>query len=110
MPRHQRRLDRQFNAISRNVPASERTLRSLLTGRLRYLRIPIAVLLILGGFLSVLPVFGLWMLPLGLLLLAVDVPALQPPISAFIICTRRRIALWRRSWMRARRRRFDSRP
>ncbi len=27
-----------------------------------------AVFLILGGFLSVLPVFGLWMLPLGLAL------------------------------------------
>jgi len=35
------------------------------------------LLLIVGGFLSVLPFFGLWMLPLGLVLLAEDVPPLR---------------------------------
>jgi hypothetical protein len=35
------------------------------------------VLLIIGGCLSILPVFGLWMLPLGLILLADDIAPLR---------------------------------
>ena len=44
-------------------------------------RIPIAILLVVGGFLSFLPVLGIWMLPLGLLLFAQDVPPLQKPMA-----------------------------
>ncbi len=43
-------------------------------------RLVVALLLILGGFFSFLPVLGLWMLPLGLLLIAQDVPILQKPL------------------------------
>jgi hypothetical protein len=35
------------------------------------------VLLIIGGRLAILPVFGLWMLPLGLMLLADDIPPVR---------------------------------
>ena len=59
-------------------------------------RLPIACLLILGSFLAIFPIFGLWMLPLGLMLLAVDVPLLRPAISNLLVRTRRRIGLWRR--------------
>ena len=43
--------------------------------------LPGAILLILGGIFSILPVLGLWMLPLGLLLFAQDVPPLQKPMA-----------------------------
>jgi hypothetical protein len=43
-------------------------------------RLVIAILLILGGVFSFLPILGLWMLPLGLLLIAQDVPFLQKPL------------------------------
>jgi hypothetical protein len=43
----------------------------------RWARLPAGILLILGGFLAILPVFGLWMLPLGLMLLADDIPPLR---------------------------------
>jgi len=43
----------------------------------RWLRIPAGLLLILGGLLSFLPILGIWMLPLGLLLLAEDLPVLR---------------------------------
>jgi hypothetical protein len=46
----------------------------------RLVRIPLAILLIAGGIFSFLPVLGLWMLPLGLLLFAQDVPMLQKPM------------------------------
>jgi hypothetical protein len=39
-----------------------------------WIRRAAAILLICGGLLSFLPILGLWMLPLGLLLLAEDVP------------------------------------
>ena len=43
--------------------------------------IPLAILLIIGGIFSFLPVLGLWMLPLGLVLFAQDVPPLQKPMA-----------------------------
>ena len=43
----------------------------------RWARIPAGLLLIGGGLLWFLPLLGLWMLPLGLFLLAEDVPLLR---------------------------------
>ena len=91
------RLHRQFDAIGRMVPVSRRIIDPLLHGRLRKVRLPIACVLILGSFLSILPVFGLWMLPLGLMLLALDVPLLRPFVSGLLIRARRRIRVWRHS-------------
>lgn len=63
-------------------------------------RLPVALILIAGGLFSVLPVLGLWMLPLGLLLLAVDLPILRGPISVLVIRGRRLSRRWRRRWRR----------
>jgi hypothetical protein len=38
----------------------------------------------LGGIFSFLPVLGLWMLPLGLLLFAQDLPFLQKPMARML--------------------------
>jgi hypothetical protein len=40
-------------------------------------RLAAGVALVCGGVLSILPVLGLWMLPLGLVLLSEDVPTLR---------------------------------
>ncbi len=50
----------------------------------RIWRIPAAGLFIIGGVLGFLPVLGFWMVPLGLLLLAVDLPVLQPPMARLL--------------------------
>lgn len=50
----------------------------------RLWRIPSSGFLILGGVFSFLPILGIWMLPLGLLLLAIDVPQLQPPMARLL--------------------------
>lgn len=42
-----------------------------------------AVGLVVGGVFSFLPVLGLWMLPLGLMLIASDVPVLRRPMARF---------------------------
>ena len=47
-------------------------------------RIPLALLLVVGGVFSFLPILGLWMLPLGLLLIAQDVPFLQKPLAQML--------------------------
>jgi hypothetical protein len=57
----------------------------------RWVRIPLAILLILGGIFSFLPVLGLWMLPLGLLLFAQDVPMLQPPLARALAWVERKL-------------------
>ena len=84
-----------IDALGRGIPATRRIIAWVLADRSRLLRLPLGVLFILGGVLSILPIFGLWMLPLGLMLLAVDVPLLRPTVSAAIIRVRRRIAVWR---------------
>lgn len=40
----------------------------------KWVRIPAGVLFMLGGVLSILPVLGLWMLPVGVMLLSQDIP------------------------------------
>jgi len=47
----------------------------------KLVRIPLALLLMLGGVFSILPVLGLWMLPLGLILIAQDIPVLEKPVA-----------------------------
>lgn len=45
----------------------------------KWLRVPLGLLMIGGGFLGFLPILGFWMLPLGALLLAEDFPLLRRP-------------------------------
>ncbi len=45
----------------------------------RWVRIPVASVLIFGGVLGFLPILGFWMLPLGAVLLAEDIPMLRRP-------------------------------
>jgi hypothetical protein len=43
----------------------------------RPIRIGLGIVLIAGGLLGFLPVLGFWMLPLGLLVLSVDIPVVR---------------------------------
>lgn len=54
-----------------------RWIRWLLQPEMRWLRIAAALLLIVASIFWFLPILGLWMLPLGLLLLAEDIPPLR---------------------------------
>ena len=86
------RLERQFDRISRQVPAARGFLDWVRKPRMLLVRIPLAILLILGGIFSFLPVLGIWMLPLGLLVLAVDIPPLRGPVGDAIVRLQRFIA------------------
>jgi len=71
---HDRRLRRLLRRLPARMQAVTRWLRKPSS---RWARIPAGIFLIIGGFLAILPVFGLWMLPLGLLLLADDIAPLR---------------------------------
>ena len=78
-------IDRHFAWFETKLPAKPaRFVAWLRKPSSRLVRIPLAILLILGGIFSFLPVLGLWMLPLGLLLFAQDVPFLQKPTAQLL--------------------------
>ncbi len=60
--------------------------------RSRIVRMAIGVGLVVGGILGFLPILGFWMIPLGLIVLSVDLPIVRR--------WRRRLDLW---WERRRR-------
>ena len=70
----ERRLDQLIDRLPKRWRSTVRWLRQ---PSRRWLRICAGVLSIVGSFLSILPVFGLWMLPLGLVLLAEDIRVLR---------------------------------
>lgn len=45
----------------------------------KWVRLPAGVLLVVGGVFGFLPILGFWMIPLGALLLAQDIPVLRRP-------------------------------
>jgi hypothetical protein len=45
--------------------------------RSRAARITIGIVLTLGGFVGFLPILGFWMVPMGLAVLAIDIPAVR---------------------------------
>ena len=84
-----------WSACSTGLPERWRNaLRWLRHPSARWARIPAAVLLILGGVLSILPILGLWMLPLGLILLAEDIPALHRSRARLLDWLERRRPHW----------------
>jgi hypothetical protein len=94
--REHARFNRQFDRIGRRFPATIRFLHWIRKPTVRLVRIPLAILLILGGIFSILPVLGIWMLPLGLLLLALDVPFLRRPLVGALLWTERKWTGWKR--------------
>ncbi len=79
-------LQRAFRHLEQEVLGSvARVLRNLPQPDARWIRIPVGLLLVLGDFFSILTFLGIWMLSLGLLLIAYDVPLLREPVGRFTI-------------------------
>ena len=64
-----------------------------------WVRVPLGVVLVVGGLLGFLPILGFWMAPLGLVLLALDFALLRRPTVRMIVGGER---LWRRFRRRGR--------
>ncbi len=97
-------LRRAFRHLEHEVPGKvARVLRNLRHPDARWIRMPAGGLLVLGGIFSILPFLGIWVLPLGLLLIAYDVPFLRKPVG--------RSTIWGlKKWTSLRQRLFPGSP
>jgi hypothetical protein len=85
------RLERLIDRLPQHVRSAIRWLRQPSSF---WIRMPAGALLICGGLVSFLPIFSLWMLPLGLVLLAEDVPPLRSTRSRVLDWIERRSSHW----------------
>jgi hypothetical protein len=91
LPRDDWRLEGLINRLPSWLGAAVRALRQP-SGR--WFRIPAGLLLIIGGVLAFLPILGVWMIPLGLALLAEDMPMLRSWRSKILDWVERRHPHW----------------
>ena len=91
-------LDRAFEGLERETPDTVyHILQWVRDPKSRWIRLPLGILCIIASFFWFLPVVGLELFPIGLLLIAVDVPFLRRPVA--------RMMLWlEEKWVRLRRR------
>jgi hypothetical protein len=74
-------LDGCLDAFAQRLPeTAARFVRWITGASLAVVRIPLGLLLIVGGIVGFLPILGFWMVPLGLMLVALDIPFLRPPM------------------------------
>lgn len=80
--------------IDRLPQTPRRVVRWLRRPSSRWVRLPAGVLLVCGGLLSILPLLGIWMLPLGLILLADDIAPLRRARDRLLDWVERRYPQW----------------
>jgi hypothetical protein len=89
--RHDWRLEGLIAHLPKNLQSIVQWLRLPSS---RWVRIPAGLLLLTGGVFSILPFLGLWMLPLGVVLLAEDVPLLRRATDRALDWIERRRPHW----------------
>ncbi len=78
-------FDQELDRLQRRLPAwMRRPMQAARRPGAVWVRLPLALALAGGGVLGFLPVLGFWMLPLGLALLALDLPFLRSPLARLI--------------------------
>jgi len=81
MPPHPEFEEFISQAVARLPKSTQNAVAWLRHPSRRWVRIPAAAGLIVGGVLWFLPLVGFWMLPLGLILLAEDIPPLKRSLA-----------------------------
>ena len=87
----ERRLDKLISRLPRGFAGFIRWTRK---PHMFWLRLPLGIALIVGGFLAILPVLGVWMIPLGLVLLAQDFGPVQRGVYRLVNWTAKRHPRW----------------
>jgi hypothetical protein len=78
-------LETELESIEERLPGKlARSIRWLREPSSRVVRFPIGIVLVLCGLLGFLPILGFWMVPLGLAVIALDVPFLRPPLARLL--------------------------
>jgi hypothetical protein len=86
-------FNEELNRLLHYVPHWARhTIKSVSRPDAVWVRIPLAIGLMIGGVLGFLPVLGFWMLPLGLALFAMDLPFLRGPLAQLLAFVNRKFA------------------
>jgi hypothetical protein len=67
-------LRRVLNALP---PPVARSYTWLMRPQAKWVRLPVGLAFIAGGLFSILPILGLWMLPIGALLIGEDIPPVR---------------------------------
>ncbi len=81
-----KKLQEAYDGLESQVPDRvARMIRWLRNPKAKWVRLPLGILLIIGGFFGFLPILGIEMIPLGLLLVAQDIPFLQEPVGRAVI-------------------------
>lgn len=95
------KLEEAFDELEREAPGSlARAIGWMRKPQARIVRLPLGLLCIAGSFFWFLPVLGLWFLPLGLLLIAQDVPFLHRPVGRMTLYLLDRWKHLRKWWAR----------
>ena len=90
-------LDRHIDRVEKKLPRRPaKMLRRVRQPSARYGRWAVAIALIAGGLLGFLPVLGFWMVPLGLILIAQDVPILRRPLARLLGYLERKWQAWKK--------------
>ncbi len=96
-----KRLARNLDNLAAGLPlGAGGLLRWLNRGSSRWIRILVGALLIVGGIFGFLPILGIWMLPLGGLLLAMDIAVLRKPMLWLLTNAKlqlRKLRRWKRN-------------
>lgn len=97
------KLNQAYEGLEHETPDKvSRAIRWLRSPGSRWVRLPLGVLLIIGGFFGFLPILGFEFIPLGLLLIAQDVPFLREPIGNFTLWLEHKWVKLRKWWERKR--------
>lgn len=90
---HKDQLIFEIDRLEKHLPKwAVRFLSAVMAPKAFWLRVPLAVLLIAGGAVGFfLPVPAFWMLPLGLALLALDLPFLRSPMARLLAFINRKL-------------------
>ena len=75
-------LDEELDQMQARVPHRvSKVMEKVRSPSARPYRIPVGIALTVGGVVGFLPILGFWMIPLGLAVLAQDVPVIRPPLA-----------------------------
>jgi hypothetical protein len=94
-------LNQAFETLEEETPdCITNMIRWLRQPQSRWIRLPVGILCVLAGFFWFLPVIGVEFFPIGLLLIAQDVPVLRRPAAKLMLWLEDRWLLIRRRFRR----------
>ena len=85
-------LDEEMDRLLERLPdGAARVMRKVRAPEAARYRIPAGVALTVGGVLGFMPILGFWMVPLGLAVMAQDVPVMRRPTARLVRAINRKL-------------------